>query len=356
MNSNSLTPSMYCFDNLIQELELYNPPLLNAKFTWSNFRTNPICCRLDRFFVTGGWMDIFPSVRHTVLRRITSDHNTILLDTARLRWGPTPFRFENAWLLHHKLKEEVKAWWNTGTIQGWEGFKFMSKLKEIKSKVKKWNFEVFGDVNVRISELQNKISQLDAREEGGNSYPNLQEHRREAKCDLETLNIRKFQMESQKAKVKWLQEGDQNTKFFHTLLIGRRNRAIIEKIELEDGSVVSEEKAIENTIVGFYKHLYRASEGDGTGIEGLEWSPLDSVDAEHLEVNFSEDKSKKQFLNAMETKHRARMVSRWPSIRKIGIQLNRIFSKYSLNFLREELSMHLRMKYISALFQSYKRQ
>ncbi|XP_073049686.1 uncharacterized protein [Primulina eburnea] len=105
MNSNSLTPSMYCFDNLIQELELYDPPLLNAKFTWSNFRINPICCRLDRFFVTRGWMDIFPSFRHTVLPRITSDHNPILLDTARLRWGPTPFRFENAWLLHHKLKE-----------------------------------------------------------------------------------------------------------------------------------------------------------------------------------------------------------------------------------------------------------
>lgn len=34
--SNSLTSSMLCFDSLIRELELWDPPLLNAKFTWSN--------------------------------------------------------------------------------------------------------------------------------------------------------------------------------------------------------------------------------------------------------------------------------------------------------------------------------
>lgn len=36
MNSIFLTCSMICFDSLIRELELCDPPILNAKFTWSN--------------------------------------------------------------------------------------------------------------------------------------------------------------------------------------------------------------------------------------------------------------------------------------------------------------------------------
>ncbi|XP_073291110.1 uncharacterized protein [Primulina huaijiensis] len=38
LNSLSNTTSMSCFDKLIGELRLHDPPLLNAKFTWSNFR------------------------------------------------------------------------------------------------------------------------------------------------------------------------------------------------------------------------------------------------------------------------------------------------------------------------------
>ncbi|XP_075475211.1 uncharacterized protein LOC142505954 [Primulina tabacum] len=118
MNSTSYTTSMYCFDNLIEEMGLHDPPLLNAKFTWSNFRANPICCRLDRFLISGGWKDIFPSFRQTVLPRITSNHYPIVLDTTNLKWGPTPFIFENVRLMHNKFKQSVAAWWNTGNTQG----------------------------------------------------------------------------------------------------------------------------------------------------------------------------------------------------------------------------------------------
>ena len=37
LNSNSVTRSMKTFDELIREMGLVDPPLRNAKFTWSNF-------------------------------------------------------------------------------------------------------------------------------------------------------------------------------------------------------------------------------------------------------------------------------------------------------------------------------
>lgn len=47
-----ITKSMTDFDCLISELKLIEPPLANAKFTWSNLKNEPICCRLDRFLIS----------------------------------------------------------------------------------------------------------------------------------------------------------------------------------------------------------------------------------------------------------------------------------------------------------------
>ena len=40
-----LTASMRCFDELIRESKLIDPPLRNAIFTWSNMQASPVCKR-----------------------------------------------------------------------------------------------------------------------------------------------------------------------------------------------------------------------------------------------------------------------------------------------------------------------
>lgn len=118
MNSLSTTPSMLCFDNLIGDLELIDPPLLNARITWSNFRTTPICCRLDRYLFSQGWLDYFLTFRQTVLPRFTSDHHPVLLDTSKLTWVPSSFRFENAWLSYKSLNSRSRHGGITGFFRG----------------------------------------------------------------------------------------------------------------------------------------------------------------------------------------------------------------------------------------------
>ena len=80
-NSLSNTRSMRIFDELIRELELQDPPLNNAQFTWSNFRKQPICCRLDRFLLASGFSDMFGYFRQEALLRCVSDHSPVILST-----------------------------------------------------------------------------------------------------------------------------------------------------------------------------------------------------------------------------------------------------------------------------------
>lgn len=58
-NSSRNTRSMEMFYEVIGELELIDPPLANAQFTWSNFCEDPICYCLDRFLFSAGWEDLF---------------------------------------------------------------------------------------------------------------------------------------------------------------------------------------------------------------------------------------------------------------------------------------------------------
>lgn len=90
-----MTTSMQMFDSVINELELHDPPLHNARFIWSNFRESPICYRLDRFLISVGWGSFYPFYRQKALPRITSCHCPIVLDMEESKWGPCPFRFKN---------------------------------------------------------------------------------------------------------------------------------------------------------------------------------------------------------------------------------------------------------------------
>ena len=83
-NSPTVTRSMREFDSLIGELDLVDPNLNNARFTWSNFRQSPICCRLDRFFLSNEWADGYPCFRQEVDARPVSNHSLLILDTSHV--------------------------------------------------------------------------------------------------------------------------------------------------------------------------------------------------------------------------------------------------------------------------------
>ena len=96
--------------------------------------------------------------------RVVSDHCPVILDSTPLSWGFTLFRFENIWLHHKSFNLDFVKWWKDVVSSGWEGHKFMTNLKLIREKVKKWNGEVFGDLRLHKQSLLRRIKELDVLE------------------------------------------------------------------------------------------------------------------------------------------------------------------------------------------------
>ena len=157
LNGDRLTSSLRDFDSFIRECNLRDIPLSNARFTWSARRHYTIASRLDRFLFSPPWEDVFPDLVQESLPHHGSDHFPIVLESCKVTWGPPPFRFENMWCNHHFFIPFVKEVWNSASVEGWEGFKFMRKLKILKDNLKEWNKSVFGDIRVRKDRILKEL-------------------------------------------------------------------------------------------------------------------------------------------------------------------------------------------------------
>ncbi|RVX19456.1 LINE-1 retrotransposable element ORF2 protein [Vitis vinifera] len=284
-----LTPSMKDLDDFIRENELIDPPLRSASFTWSNMQEHPVCKRLDRFLYSNEWEQLFPQSLQEVLPRWTSDHWPIVLETNPFKWGPTPFRFENMWLHHPSFKECFGRWWREFQGDGWEGHKFMRRLQFLKAKLKEWNKNAFGDLIERKKCILLDIANFDSMEQEGGLSPELLIQRAVRKGELEELILREEIHWRQKARVKWVKEGDCNSKFFHKVANGRRNRKFIKVLENERGLVLDNSDSIKEEILRYFEKLYASPSGESWSVEGLDWSPISRESASRLESPFTEE-------------------------------------------------------------------
>lgn len=94
------------FKSFSQDLGLMEIPFANDKYTW--FRGNSKS-KLDRTFTSPEWIEHYPSIKASILKRSLSDHCPLLIQTHQKNWGPRPFRFINCWLTHPGCLKTIKA-------------------------------------------------------------------------------------------------------------------------------------------------------------------------------------------------------------------------------------------------------
>ena len=97
----------------------------------------------------------------------------------------------------------------------------------------------------------------------------------------------------QKVRVKWVKEGDCNSKFFHKVANGKRNRKFIKVLENERGLVLDNSESIKEKILRYFEKLYTSPSGKSWRVEGLDWSPISKESASKLESPFTEEEISK---------------------------------------------------------------
>ncbi|XP_020684861.1 uncharacterized protein LOC110101340 [Dendrobium catenatum] len=240
--------------------DLHDLSVVGPKYTWCNNKhgITRIWERLDHCLLNSTALQLVPSAYVKHLSRIASDHCPLafkLDDT--MHSHPKTFIFEDTWRSYPATKGIVAKAWNKHDY-GDDSEVLNIKIKRTLKSFFFWNRNKCKSLNQLKDELQNDILklQLQEDEEGGLSPK-----------DLDTLcsKVREFNITlvrlstwwNQRAKAKWNEDGDTNSRFYHAYATARKNGKLIRQIKDENNTTVEELEKIESVFLRFFEDKWK---------------------------------------------------------------------------------------------------
>ncbi|XP_050217765.1 uncharacterized protein LOC126668619 [Mercurialis annua] len=264
---------------------LIDLPLQSRHFTWKNRNSKS---KLDRCFTSSSFLATWQNSALQALPRSHSDHTPIIFKSEVVSdWGPKPFKSINAWWEHHDFPSFISTSWNNISNK-FPIADLVVKLRELHLRIKVWNKEVFGDLNLRLSNVEQAIHELDV----SSDFNDLTD------LDLSRLAILRAendliskQLESlwhQKSRLKWNLSGDRNANFFHTTASVHSKINHISELSI-NGTQFSTVSAIKDQVHVFYKLLYKRPFYIEFSLDFLSVLTLSDQQADSLVTGFSKE-------------------------------------------------------------------
>ncbi|XP_042489634.1 uncharacterized protein LOC122069615 [Macadamia integrifolia] len=224
------------FQSMVDTCLLLQVPSQGKKFTWTNNgRRGNVAAVLDRSFYNSKWLDMFKSTLQRVLLRSSSNHAPILVVSDSIaRPGNIPCRFNNFWMEHDLFENVIQDVWNQ-EISGNPIFILSQKLKRVKLYIKPWGRKKFPNIDNEVKKASNHLNSVHQEIEAAGMSDDLFGREADAKTALLKATQLQDNLWAQKAKQRWMKDGDKNSKFFHLSVKMRRARNQIRTLQNADG-------------------------------------------------------------------------------------------------------------------------
>ncbi|XP_039060736.1 uncharacterized protein LOC120204786 [Hibiscus syriacus] len=281
--------SVEIFSHFLLNTGLIDLQLSGGRYTWCNNQDSPTYVRLDRFLVDSQFLAEFPDLTQSLLPRSVSDHNAVIIENGGDNWGKKPFKLFN-YLMDEVGFEDVVSLSIRDCKKNQRNAGIFSILKNTKMAIKNWvgrRDKFPGDL---ISDLESKIQKLEVDIHQGlidyNSEIALELKR--SRAELWRLYKIEEQIWFQNSRSKWVEDGDRNTRYFHTCASVRRKRNALNAI-LVNGNFVHDPNVIKSTV---RDHFFKAFNDQFTlQVEdiGLDFSSITLEQSLRLEKEFTEE-------------------------------------------------------------------
>ncbi|XP_042487366.1 uncharacterized protein LOC122067601 [Macadamia integrifolia] len=249
------------FQAMVDACELLSIPSQGKKFTWTNNRRRGHAVAvLDRSFCNGKWIDVFRNVKQRVLLSSVSDHAPLIVVSDDVQ-RPTniPFRFHSFWMENDQFISVVEEAWKT-SIGGNPIFVLAQKLKQVKENLKVWARANFPNLNDEVDKAKLELKKVQDMIEVAGMNDELFNREADAKTVLLKANQMYEKLWAEKAKLRWMKNGDCNSKIFHLSVKLRRLKNQITSLKKEDGTWVSDQQGISFYVSEFFEKFHEADE------------------------------------------------------------------------------------------------
>eukprot|EP00253_Pinus_taeda_P022559 PITA_22559 len=169
-----------------------------------------------------------------------------------------PFKFEAFSLTHLQFKNMVKSAWESFIPNGSSTmYKFQQRLKHIKRKIKAWNYTTFGNIFQEKKVLEKSMRELQQKIIRGGRTEELVSQEQVLLTQLEERRKQEELLWKPKSRIRWLKEGEKNTKFFHRTTMQRRINNTISHIQNPQGDRMEKQEEIEKELTNHFKTVHQ---------------------------------------------------------------------------------------------------
>jgi hypothetical protein len=158
----------------------------------------------------------------------------------------------NGWFDHPDFLPFVETSWKWFVLHGKKAFVLKEKFRLLKECLRKWNKEVFDFLDLNIEKTVKDLNDIEGLLGGDDSDVELTLREGLNRDFWRQLHLKESLLK-QKSSVRWVKEGDSNSKFFHESIKSRRRRNQL--VALKDG-----EQWVQGVdeVKGFVKNFLRS--------------------------------------------------------------------------------------------------
>ncbi|XP_070026381.1 uncharacterized protein LOC142182202 [Nicotiana tabacum] len=251
------------FHNCVDTCGLIELPQQGQKYTWNDRSDDHrIFSKIDWMFINEVWLNTMHACRATFLPEGISDHcpAKVMLNESNFR-RRTAFYYSNVWAQYTLFLAKVREVWDA-QIDGCKMYQVVQKLKQLKGKLKELNKQHFSNIVTEAEE--DKVSLMQAQ-----TLLQLDPLNAQFQKD-EKIKFQKFKKSSslaemflqQKSKATWINLGDDNTKYFFSVIKHRKLQQAITQMKDQYGNWQTEQEAIANIFMDYYTDLLGKKQSD----------------------------------------------------------------------------------------------
>ncbi|XP_058783058.1 uncharacterized protein LOC131657708 [Vicia villosa] len=178
------------FADFIDDCNLIDVPCKGKRLSWYS-GDGLSMSRLDWFLVDNSIVNKWGIVGQNICSRDISDHCPIWIIKDKEDWGPKPFKVNNEWFTFKSFIPFVDKSWNEAVVEGRSDFVLKEKLQILKERLRWWNREVFGRIDLEVEDEVENINKRDSilEEDEVGDLINIVKGRKEASSQF-WLNMR----------------------------------------------------------------------------------------------------------------------------------------------------------------------
>ncbi|XP_043705048.1 uncharacterized protein LOC122654841 [Telopea speciosissima] len=169
------------------------------------------------------------------------------------------------WLHHLPFMDFVGECWATPFV-GMPLTVLFLKLKHLRGHLKTWTRDYFGDIHQNVRNAEDGVTRAEFEYETNPTEQALSALR-SAWGHLNRVLLQEEIFWKEKSRVKWLKEGERNTRFFHSIVNVKRKRSGICKIKNAQGEWILDKEGVNEEAIKYFSDIF--SPGSTTSHEDL---------------------------------------------------------------------------------------